>query len=174
MKNRNFGGDVRAIKLKYYAPLLSLALCALHGCAAAGSYGNRATAVSSVPQPGATMPMGASSTGLIHSGRRLCAYSTEVSDVKYDFDVRCGETVVVYVQTRDGDFRTPEGISTGHSLRDALTATGSSLEEIGGECGVLLSSGWIARPEPELRTEAACDALLEESIVYFDTRPFDG
>jgi len=119
------------------------------------------------------MPAGASGTGIVHSGRGLCSHTVEVSKVEYNFDVRCGQTTVVYVQTMDGDFQTPEGVSIGQLLRDALKTNRASLERIDGQCGVALSSGWIARAAPATTRGSECDSLLDEPISYFDTPSLD-
>jgi hypothetical protein len=92
--------------------------------------------------------------------------------VHYDFDVRCGSPIVVFVKTVDPDFRTPEGIAVGDSLEAAASIPGSQLGEWNDTCGVLLPSGWIARGE-RAAEESSCQDRLGETILFFDT-PFEG
>lgn len=92
----------------------------------------------------------------------------------FDVDARCGQTTAAYVQTRDETFQTPESVSIGWHLRDAAKTTGASLEKIDGRCGVLLASGWIARPGTTALEDTGCDSILDEPIAYFDTRFLDG
>lgn len=123
-----------------------------------------------IPSVGALMPSGSSIMGFAHKGRTLCAHSVEVKGVLFDFDVRCGSPVVVYVKTLDPDFRTPEGIAVGDLLEVAATIRESQVGVWNESCGVLLLSGWIARGERGDR-ELPCKDTLSEPIVYFDT-PF--
>jgi hypothetical protein len=106
-----------------------------------------------------------------HKGGDLCSHSVTVSNVEYNFDTACDGDVVLYVQTLDKRFISPEGISIGWTLREAVMAGGTVRE--GNDCGVTLPSHWIARPPMGVNTRGTkvvpCSELLDEEIVYFDT-----
>ena len=121
-----------------------------------------------VPRPGVHIPAGASEMATIHAGGRLCTHWIEVAGVKYNFDVECGKSTVVYVQTKDPRFRTPEGISVGQALRDAASTPDAAFKRIDDRCGVQLLSGWVARVAPVIEPRHTCEILLDEPISYFD------
>lgn len=142
---------------------------ALGGCSVAAS--PRGAAGGTVPRMGTPMPAAASATGIVHKGRLLCGHWVEAGGVKYDFDVVCDSSIVVYVRTSDPRFRPPEGIAIGDSLQGAMAVPKASLGIVDGVCGVSLPSGWIARPGAGLESaDESCNDLRSEPIAFFDTR----
>ena len=127
-----------------------------------------------VPQVGERAPR-TLSVYSVHRGGDLCSGSVKVRGIEYNFDVECGKTTIVYVQTLDLAFVTTNGLKIGARLRDAINAGGRVTPT--GECGVILPSGWIARPDPGVDTRGPvrvpCEDLLDARIAYFDT-PFIG
>jgi len=124
-----------------------------------------------VPRVGAPMPAGASATGIVHKGRLLCNHEVEAGGVQYCFDVVCATSIVVYVQTRDPRFKSPEGIVIGFPLERAMAVPHASPGMIDGSWGVSLPSGWIARPRAEFEAaDEFCNDLRSESVEFFDTR----
>jgi hypothetical protein len=107
----------------------------------------------------------------VHRGGDLCSHSVTVNNVEYNFDTACGGDVVLYVQTVDKRFISPEGITIGWTLREAVMAGGTVRE--GKDCGVTLPSQWIARPPMGVNargtTVVPCSQLLDEEVVYFDS-----
>lgn len=127
-----------------------------------------------VPWPGREAPREASSIATTHRGGDLCTRWVSVNHVKYNFDTACGGNIVLYVQTLDKNFRSPEGLAIGRTLREAVGAGGTVREDRSDhDCGVTLPSGWIARPEMGLNTRSTtvtpCTQLLDEKIESFDT-----
>lgn len=127
-----------------------------------------------IPVPGAPIPRGAAPLFVAHKGGQLCAGSIDVNRVRFNFDVRCGENIILYVQTLDPGFVTSGGLRVGATVAQAVKAGGRLLDGDSGNCGVLLPSGWIAHPGIGSRgssaTRQSCRELLNESIVYFDRR----
>lgn len=124
-----------------------------------------------IPWPGQEAPHSASIISVVHRGRDLCARSVTVNDVKYNFDTACGGNVILYTQTLDKKFVSPEGLTIGRTLREAVSAGGTLRE--GNDCGVTLRSGWIARPQIGRTTQGSaatpCSEVLDDEISYFDT-----
>ena len=118
------------------------------------------------------MPDTSSEFGWAHKGRVLCGHWDKASGIEYQFDVVCGTSVVVFVKTEDPRFRSPEGFAIGDSLADAVATPGASLRPIEDSCGVVLPSGWIARPASRIAVERdeECTELLAGGIAYFETR----
>ena len=90
--------------------------------------------------------------------------------ITFNFDVACGKNKILYVQTSDPEFVTAEGVQIGATLRDGMNAGGRVAPH--GECGVILRSGWVARPAMDADTRGTtrvpCEQLLDEAIIYFD------
>ena len=107
----------------------------------------------------------------VNNGGRLCTGHVLVHGMDFNFDVACGTNKILSVQTLDANYATPEGIKIGATLRDAVKSGGHVVAP--GVCGVMLPSGWIARPEMGKDTRGStrtpCDELLDERIAYFDT-----
>jgi hypothetical protein len=124
-----------------------------------------------IPWPGQEAPRSANIVSVVHGGRDLCSRSVTVNDVEYNFDTACGGNVVLYAQTLDKKFVSPEGLSIGRALREAVGAGGTLRED--NDCGVTLPSGWIARPQMGRTTQGStvtpCSEVLEDEISYFDT-----
>jgi len=124
-----------------------------------------------IPWPGLKAPQSASTISIVHRGGDLCSRWVTVNDVEYNFDTACGGNTVLYVQTLDRKFVSPEGLTIGRSLREAVSAGGTLRE--GNDCGVTLPSGWIARPQMGRTTQGStvtpCSEVLEDEISYFDT-----
>jgi hypothetical protein len=150
-----------------------LLLVSLGGCASARP--GLGPATPGAPQLGARIPATASVVGLVHKGRLLCAHEDSASGVVYKFDITCATSRVVYVKTEDPRFRSPEGLAIGDSLARASAIPQASFRFIDDSCGVVLPSGWVARPEARLHveTDEACAELLSEKIAFFDT-PYEG
>jgi hypothetical protein len=123
-----------------------------------------------VPRLGESMPAGASVVAVEHKGRQLCTHWIRAGGVRYNFDVSCGASIVVYVQTDDPHFRTPEGIAVGDLFRKARSINGSMMDVIDGTCGIALPSGWIARLGLATETKSSCKERAGEPIGFFDTR----
>jgi hypothetical protein len=108
---------------------------------------------------------------MVHRGRDLCARWVTVNKVEYNFDTACGGNTVLYAQTLDKKFVSPEGLTIGRTLREAVNAGGTLRE--GNDCGVTLPSGWIARPQMGRTTRGStvtpCSEVLDDEISYFDT-----
>jgi hypothetical protein len=125
------------------------------------------------PQVGQRIPTPthASHVFTVHRGGDLCSGSVRVRGVDFNFDVWCGQNKIVYVQTLDPKFVTKEGLRIGTPLRDAVAIGGNLLAA--GECGVVLRSGWIARPaigaDARGPVPLSCSELLDGDIRYFDT-----
>ena len=95
--------------------------------------------------------------------------SISVNGIEFSFDSECGRNRVVYIQTNDKRFRTPEGIGVGVSLANALKLKGSRLlKDDYDSCGVVLRSGWIARPN--LSPGGECFNHLDAPIAYFGSK----
>jgi hypothetical protein len=113
----------------------------------------------------------ARAVAFVHKGDDRCSHSVTISNVEYNFDTACGGNVVLYVQTLDKRFVSPEGITIGWTLREAVMLGGTVRE--GDGCGVTLPSQWIARPPRGVNargtTVVPCSQLLDEEVVYFDT-----
>ena len=130
------------------------------------------------PTPGQPVPFGGKpQLYWVHRGGDFCAYSVVFNDVRYSIDVSCqNQDVVLYVQTNDPDFRSPEGLSTKSDIQAALDNGGTLL--LGTECEVLLPSGWTARPDIDLPQYAnkieECSKVLGERIEYFDKHISEG
>jgi hypothetical protein len=124
-----------------------------------------------IPWPGQKAPPMAHAVAFAPKGGDLCSHSVTVSNVEYNFDTACGGNVVLYVQTFDKRFVSPEGITIGWTLREAVMAGGTVRE--GKDCGVTLPSQWIARPPMGVNARGTavvpCSQLLDEEVVYFDT-----
>lgn len=124
-----------------------------------------------IPWPGQKAPPISRSVAFVHKGVDLCSHSVTVNNVEYNFDTACGGDVVLYVQTVDKRFISPEGITIGWTLREAVKAGG--ILRTGNDCGVTLPSQWIARPPMGVNTRGTkvvpCSELLDEEVVYFDT-----
>jgi hypothetical protein len=124
-----------------------------------------------IPWPGQEAPRSANMLSVVHGGRDLCSRSVTVNDVEYNFDTACGGNVVLYAQTLDKKFVSPEGLTIGRTLRDAVSAGGTLRED--NDCGVTLPSGWIARPQMGRTTRGStvtpCSEVLNDEISYFDT-----
>lgn len=117
---------------------------------------------------GFPMPPGSSSVAVVHKGGTLCSHWVESHGVKYSFDVQCGSTAVVFVETSDPKFRSPEGIAVGDKLSKALSVVGSTVGVFDESCGVSLRSGWIARSaSPSTRDD--CADVLNDLIERFET-----
>ena len=149
-------------------PLLLLGIGCGVGCASSGVV---PAALTGAPRPGAPMPSDASPVAVVHRGGDLCSHSVRRGGVEYNFDVACGASTILYVQTLDRAFRSPEGLSIGEPLRKALAIPGSIMLKDQG-CGVLLPSGWVAHSNQE--RQPPCNGLLETPIIYFDSRAGDG
>jgi hypothetical protein len=125
-----------------------------------------------IPWPGQKVPRGASTLAFVHRGGDLCSRTITVNKIEYNFDTACGANVILYVQTSDKKFISPEGLAVGRTLREAVNAGGTVLEE-GEDCGVTLPSGWIARPRlgrtTQGQTVTPCSEILDDAIAYFDT-----
>lgn len=115
-------------------------------------------------------PRGASTLFEVHKGGELCSGSIKVRGVRFNFDVRCGDNKVVYVQTLDPNFVTTDGLRVGATLAATVEAGGVLLENE--RCGVLLPSGWTARPEIDLSSQLpapeGCGDPRNQHIAYFD------
>jgi len=124
-----------------------------------------------IPWPGQEAPRSASTISIVHRGRDLCSRSVTVNNVEYNFDTACGGNAVLYAQTMDEKFVSPEGLTIGRTLREAVSAGGTLRE--GNDCGVTLPSGWIARPQMGRTTRDStvtpCSEVLDDEISYFDT-----
>jgi len=124
-----------------------------------------------IPWPGQEAPQSASILSVVHRGRDLCTRSVAVNNVEYNFDTTCGGNIVLYAQTLDKKFISPEGLTIGSTLREAVSAGGTLRE--GNDCGVTLPSGWIARPQMGRTTRGStrtpCSEVLDDAISYFDT-----
>jgi hypothetical protein len=101
----------------------------------------------------------------------LCAFSVVFNDVQYSIDVSCqNKDIVLYVQTSDKKFRSPEGLSTASNMRVALDVGGTLL--LGNKCEVRLPSGWTAHPNIDMpqyaKTAEECSVALDKSIQYFN------
>ncbi|MEA2603916.1 MAG: hypothetical protein QOF89_4908 [Acidobacteriota bacterium] len=127
------------------------------------------------PWPGQKAPPFSRKAAFVRKGDDLCSHSVTVSNIEYNFDTSCDGNVVLYVQTFDKQFISPEGISIGWTLREAVMAGG--ILRTGKDCGVNLPSHWIARPpvrvNPQGTAVEPCSQLLDEEIVYFDTEPIE-
>jgi hypothetical protein len=126
-----------------------------------------------VPWPGQKVPRGASVVAVVHRGGDLCSRTITVNKIQYNFDTACGANVILYVQTLDKKFLSPEGLRVGRTLREAVNAGGTVREdEKNGDCGVALPSGWIARPQlgrtTQGKTVTPCSEILDDKITYFD------
>jgi len=123
------------------------------------------------PRVGQPIPKAASPLFVFHQGGLRCAGSVLINEIEFNFDVWCGKDKILYVQTLDPKFVTKEGLRIGATLRDAVKIGGRIIPS--GECGVILPSGWVARPamgaDTRGTTRAACEELLDEEITYFDT-----
>lgn len=132
--------------------------------------GEREAARGSEPSLGSPAPEGSSALSIAHKGGELCSRFVVANGVEYNFDVECGKNTVLYIQTLDPKFSTPEGLAVGMKVEDALRAGGKLTSADG--CGVRLPSDWIARPPLEIGTfgkmRVPCDALVDEPIQYFD------
>ncbi len=118
---------------------------------------------------GGPIPRSANPLGITHKGGLLCSQAISISGIDFNFDSECGHDRVVYIQTHDARFRTPEGISVGVSLANALKLKGSRLlKDDYDSCGVVLRTGWIARPN--LSPEDKCVNHLDAPIAYFDSK----
>jgi hypothetical protein len=118
---------------------------------------------------GRPIPKSANPLGIAHKGGLLCMQSISVNGVEFSFDSECGRNRVVYIQTDDAQFRTPEGIGVGVSLANALKLKGSRIfKDEYDSCGVVLKSGWIARPN--LSPEDKCVNNLNAPIAYFNSK----
>jgi hypothetical protein len=134
------------------------------------------SAAALAPRPGQLLPPETDPVELVHRGGELCSHELVLQGVKFNLDVECGRNVILYVQTFDPMFVTPEGLSMGATLRDAVGEGGSLLA--GDECGVLLPSGWIARPRTDPTAgnpgRAGCVGILDAEVGYFDTEFIGG
>lgn len=124
-----------------------------------------------IPEPGQPIPSGASALFEVHKGGELCSGSVRARGIRFNFDVHCGDNKVIYVQTMDPKFVTTGGLSVGATLGDAVEAGGILLQN--DRCGVLLPSGWTARPEIGVSSQSAgtqgCGGdLRNQHIAYFD------
>ena len=119
-----------------------------------------------VPHVGESMPAGASVAAVEHKGRQLCTHWIRASGVRYNFDVSCGASIVVYAQTDYPHFRTPEGIAVGDLCGKALFINGSMMDVIDGTCGVALPSGWIARLGLATETKSSCKERAGEPSAF--------
>jgi hypothetical protein len=108
---------------------------------------------------------------MVHKGRDLCSRWVTVNKVEDNFDTACDGNTVLYAQTLDKNFVSPEGLSIGRTLRQAVSAGGTLRE--GNDCGVTLPSGWIARPQMGRTTRGStvtpCSEALDDEISYFET-----
>jgi hypothetical protein len=124
-----------------------------------------------VPWPGQKVPRAASVLVSVHKGGELCSRTITVNKIEYNFDTACGANVILYVQTLDRKFVSPEGLAVGRALREAVKAGGTVRED--SDCGVTLHSGWIARPSMGRTTRGTavtpCSEILDDEIGYFDT-----
>jgi hypothetical protein len=118
---------------------------------------------------GSPIPKSANALGIAHKGGLLCMQSISINGVNFNFDSECGRNRVVYIQTLDARFFTPEGIGIGVSLGNALKLQGSRLlQDDYNSCGVVLRSGWIAHPN--LSPEEKCVHHLDAPITSFDSK----
>jgi len=84
--------------------------------------------LASVPHVGEPLPSTSETvTWTVHKGRERCASSFEYSGIECSIDVDCASGRVVYIETRDPDFVTPDGIRVGASVDD-LVGVGAVLE----------------------------------------------
>ena len=124
-----------------------------------------------IPWPGQEAPRTASTISIVHRGRDLCSRSVTIKDIEYNFDTACSGNTVLYVQTLDKKFISPEGLTIGRTLREAVSVGGALCES--SDCGVTLPSGWIARPQMGRATRGStvqpCSEILDDEISYFDT-----
>lgn len=116
-----------------------------------------------VPKPGDRLPPNASPVAVVHRGGDLCIHGVMANGIRFSVDVECGREVIVFVQTEDEKFVTPEGVRVGQTLRDAVRAGGQVAAD-DGECRVKLPSGWDARPSPG--SETKCGERLGEVIRF--------
>jgi hypothetical protein len=110
--------------------------------------------------PGRSLPSDASAIGMIHRGGDFCAHSVVRGGVTFSVDVVCGATTIVYLQTQDRGFRTPEGLVVGGNLARARSISRFDSED---HCAIKLSSGWVAKAS---RTNAATGCA--QTIEYFE------
>jgi hypothetical protein len=152
--------------------LVGVALVIIVGCRSSSPAPAEVTR--RVPWPGQPMPKSASQISWVHASGRLCGHDLKVAGIRFNLDVEWGHNTVVYLQTLDPRFRTPEGLSLSNRLRDALAAGGTLAPGEG--CGVLLPSGWVARSlSPVVDSHGnylinppCSDQLLDAPIEFFD------
>jgi hypothetical protein len=120
---------------------------------------------------GNRIPKDADPLRIAHKGGLLCSQHIAINGVDYSFDSECDGDRVVYIQTLDSRFRTPEGIGVGVPLGEALKIRGSKLlKDDVNSCGVILKSGWIARVNLSSEEEMKCVRHLDTPIVYFESK----
>lgn len=157
---------------QYWPTLTIVSACLLVAFCSEGCSGLAARNPSARVEPtiGAPMPVGSSTAGVVHKGGLLCRHTVEARNVNYEFDAVCKTSIVVYLQTRDLRFRTPEGVAIGSSLGDALKIPNAKLGMIDHDCGVALPSGWVARPQAGTEPDhESCSDLVSEPIAFFNT-----
>ena len=129
------------------------------------------------PTPCGTVPPGGNPMlYTVHRGATLCAFGVRFNDVAYGVDVSCAhKEIILYVSTTDPKFRTPEGLSTASSLREALAVGGTFLPER--MCDVRLPSGWIVDAAIGVSapgdTPDQCSEPLAGGIRGFRKEPID-
>lgn len=96
------------------------------------------------PEPGACMPKASRGYVLVvHRGGDFCGVLVSYHGIVYDIDSACEAGIVLFVSTRDRNFRTADNLTMRSTLKDAYRAGGVASES-GDRCEVALPSGWTA------------------------------
>jgi hypothetical protein len=106
-----------------------------------------------------------------HRGGDFCAATFAAGGINYSIDIECGKSTIIYVQTRDPKFMTPEHLSVGQTLGGAI-AKGGRFVEGDSHCVVLLPSGWRGSTF-DVKTDKdgyliPCQQRLDDEIDFFD------